>query len=83
MTTGKYVALIDQDDFIPPHALAKITNYFSENPNTDFLYTDEAKINDDGNLTLPFFKPDWSPDYLNSIMYVCHMLVFRKTFYKS
>ena len=80
MTTGKYVALIDQDDFIPPHALAKITNYFSENPNTDFLYTDEAKINDDGNLTLPFFKPDWSPDYLNSIMYVCHMLVFRKNF---
>ena len=80
MTTGKYVALIDQDDFIPPHAVEKIVEYISENTNMDFIYTDEAKIDDNGNLSLPFFKPDWSPDYLNSVMYVCHMLIFRNAF---
>lgn len=80
MTTGKYVALIDQDDFIPPHAVEKIVEYISENTNIDFIYTDEAKIDNNGNLSLPFFKPDWSPDYLNSIMYVCHMLVIRNAF---
>ena len=46
----------------------------------DFLYTDEAKIDDLHVVSCPFFKPDWSPDYFNSLMYVCHMLIFKKDF---
>lgn len=76
-TTGDYIALLDQDDIIPPHCLYKIVKYLNKNRQTDFLYSDEAKIDENGKVCLPFFKPDWSPDYFNSIMYACHLLVFK------
>jgi hypothetical protein len=44
----------------------------------DLIYSDEDKIDAEGNRSAPFFKPDWSPDLLLSMSYVCHFSVFRK-----
>jgi GT2 family glycosyltransferase len=35
-------------------------------PETDVIYGDEDEISDKGDRSNPFFKPDWSPDYLES-----------------
>jgi GT2 family glycosyltransferase len=35
-------------------------------PGTDVIYGDEDEISDKGERSNPFFKPDWSPDYLES-----------------
>jgi GT2 family glycosyltransferase len=35
-------------------------------PETDVIYGDEDEISDRGERSHPFFKPDWSPDYLES-----------------
>jgi GT2 family glycosyltransferase len=35
-------------------------------PETDVIYGDEDEISFKGNRSNPFFKPDWSPDYLES-----------------
>jgi GT2 family glycosyltransferase len=78
MVRGEFVALLDQDDIYSPHALHEVVKYLNNNRDVDFLYSDEAKIDEEGKFCLPFHKPDWSPDYFNSIMYVCHLLVFRK-----
>jgi len=78
MATGDFIALLDHDDTLAPFALYEVAKCISENPNVDFIYSDRDKITQDGKRFDPFFKPDWSPDYLLSQNYVCHLNVFRK-----
>jgi O-antigen biosynthesis protein len=79
LATGDFIALLDHDDELAPHALfenAKLINRFSD---ADFIYSDEDKIDIAGNRFEPFFKPDWSPDYFHGCMYVGHLGVYRKS----
>jgi len=40
------------------------------------VYTDEDKLDiDGGELFEPHFKPDFNPDLLNSVNYICHLFV--------
>lgn len=46
----------------------------------DLIYTDEDKCDESGEKFFdPNMKPDFSPDFLNSVNYICHMLVVRRT----
>ena len=38
----------------------------------------EDMLQPDGTFGKPFFKPDWSPDFLLSVNYMCHFLVLRR-----
>lgn len=76
---GDYVAFLDQDDAITPHALGEVVRALRGEP-TDFLYTDEDRIDEYGCRIDPFFKPDWSPDLITSFMYVAHLSVYRRGF---
>ena len=78
MATGDFVAFLDHDDTLTRHALAYVCEALDRNPNANFLYSDEDKIDRKGKRYDPFFKPDWSPDLLLSENYVCHLLVLRK-----
>ena len=76
MATGDYLALLDHDDLIAPHALA--SNYkVIKAQAPDVIYSDEDKIDEKGKRHLPFFKPDYDRDLLYSQMYICHFLVFK------
>lgn len=77
LASGEFIALMDHDDEIAPHALYEIANCLNEHPLTDFLYSDADKINISGRRFSPFFKPDWSPDLLLSCNYLCHLVVIR------
>jgi GT2 family glycosyltransferase len=46
-------------------------------PDLDVVYTDEDKLDPSGQLVQPRFKPEWSPNFLMSTNYVCHLLVAR------
>jgi GT2 family glycosyltransferase len=50
----------------------------NENPDVDLIYTDEDKLQDDKYHVEPFFKPDWSPDFLNSCNYITHFATIKK-----
>jgi glycosyltransferase involved in cell wall biosynthesis len=79
LASGDYVALLDHDDILPANALFEVVKAINQNPNTDFIYTDEDKISEDGKKRFePHFKPDWSPDLLRSYNYVTHLAVFKK-----
>jgi GT2 family glycosyltransferase len=78
ISTGDYVAMLDNDDELAPDALYEVVKAIQGNPDIDFLYTDEDKIDEDGELVDHFFKPDWSPEHLLSVMYLLHLLVVRK-----
>ena len=78
MATGDYIAFLDHDDTLSPHALAYICEALDQNPEAELLYSDEDKIDRSGKRYDPFFKPDWSPDLLLSENYICHLLVLRR-----
>ena len=79
LATGEYVALLDHDDRLPPHALAKVVELLNQHPEADFIYSDEDKIDEQNVHKDPFFKPDWCPDSFLSRMYTCHLGVYRRS----
>lgn len=77
---GQYIALLDHDDVLWPNALFEIAKAINENPDVDLIYTDEDKIDEDNDIhSYPFFKPDWSPEFLESCNYITHFSCIRKT----
>jgi O-antigen biosynthesis protein len=78
MARGEFVALLDHDDVLRPHALHRMVEQLQVEPETDVLYSDEDLLFADGMRGGPHFKPDWSPDLLLSVNYMCHLLVARR-----
>jgi GT2 family glycosyltransferase len=76
---GEFVALLDHDDELHPDALAHVHEALLADPEADYVYTDEDKIDRDGHHSGPFFKPDWSPERMRTQMYSCHLSVFRRS----
>jgi O-antigen biosynthesis protein len=77
LATGEYVAFLDHDDELTPDALHEIASLVNRQPDVDMIYSDEDKIDIEGKRHSPFFKPDWSPDTFLSLMYTCHLGVYR------
>ncbi len=78
LAVGEFVAFLDHDDELAPFALFELVKRLNEKPDLDFIYSDEDKITDGKRRVDPFFKPDWSPDFLLSTMYTCHLSTYRK-----
>ncbi len=78
MASGEFIAMLDHDDTIEPDALLEVARALFHAPETDVIYTDEDKIDPNGVLIDTYYKPDFSPEHLESVMYVLHMMVVRK-----
>ncbi|NEP03752.1 MAG: glycosyltransferase, partial [Okeania sp. SIO4D6] len=78
LATGDFILFLDNDDELTPDALGEVALYLSQNPETDFLYSDDDKINVEGKRFDPQFKPEYSPELLLSYMYMGHLCVVRK-----
>jgi len=80
LATGDYIGLLDHDDTLSLRAIEEAAVQINKNPEVDIIYSDEDKLSDDGlERSIPFFKPDWSPDLLLGVNYITHFLVVRKT----
>lgn len=75
---GEFIALLDHDDLLAPFALYEIVKQLNQNPELDYIYSDEDKIDPTGRRCMVFFKPDWSPDLLLTCGYTNHLSVYRK-----
>jgi GT2 family glycosyltransferase/predicted nucleic acid-binding Zn-ribbon protein len=78
LATGEYIACLDHDDLLTPHALYKVVELLNEHPEADFIYSDEDKLDENNYYQDPYFKPDWCPDSFLSRMYTCHLGVYRR-----
>ncbi len=84
IATGDYIAFLDHDDILPPFALFEIAKAINENPDADFIYSDEDKISADTEKRFdPHFKPDWNPELLRSYNYITHLIVIKKELINS
>ena len=75
---GEYVALLDHDDSLEPEALAEIARALQVHPDTDVLYSDNDKIDEQDRQFDPHFKTDWAPDLLLTFPYLGHLLVVKR-----
>jgi glycosyltransferase involved in cell wall biosynthesis len=79
VATGEYIALLDHDDLLAPHALTEVVKLLNQHPEADFIYSDEDKVDEQNIHKDPYFKPDWCPDSFLSRMYTCHLGVYRRS----
>ena len=79
LATGDFIALLDHDDIIPQFALYEVVKSINDNPEADFIYTDEDKILEEKDKRIsPHFKQDFAIDTLRSYNYICHFSIFKK-----
>ncbi|CAM2176568.1 O-antigen biosynthesis protein [Paraburkholderia sacchari] len=74
---GDFVALLDHDDVLPPHALYMVARYINRHPGARMLYSDEDKLTPDGERTTPYFKGDWNPQLFLTRNVFSHLGVFE------
>ncbi|MBY0611631.1 MAG: glycosyltransferase family 2 protein [Beijerinckiaceae bacterium] len=79
LATGAFVALVDHDDVLPPHALYEVAAEIDAHPETDILYSDQDMINAAGKRLAPYFKTDWNLDLLLGQNMVNHLGVYRRS----
>lgn len=78
MASGDFFAFLDHDDCLPPFSLYEIVKIINENPEVEFIYSDEDKIDENGERFEPHFKPDFSPETLACHNYITHLVVIKK-----
>lgn len=79
LVTGDYIALLDHDDILPKFSLFEIVKCINNNPEVEFIYTDEDKFEKLGGKRYdPYFKSDFAPDTLRANNYICHFSIFRR-----
>ena len=74
LATAEFVVLLDHDDELAEHALFVLA---TAAPDADLLYSDEDKLDAQGRLFEPHFKPDWNEDLFLSQNYLGHVCALR------
>ena len=83
LATGEFTALLDHDDELAPHALYEVASLLDVHPDTDLVYSDEDKIDEEGRRHEPYFKPDYLPDLFKSQNYLSHLSVYRTSLLRA
>jgi GT2 family glycosyltransferase len=74
---GAYIAFLDHDDTLAPHALAAVAAEIAAHPDAALIFSDEDQLVH-GKHASPYFKPGWNPDLLLSQNLICHLAVFSR-----
>lgn len=78
LATGDYIGFLDHDDVLEYEALFQVVKEINEDKKSDFIYTDEDKIDENYERFEPYFKPDYSPETLECNNYITHFVVVKK-----
>lgn len=74
-----YVLRLEDTLRLHPLALYSFASALNVDPALDLIYSDEDRVVASGERRSPFFKPGWSPDYLESIDYIGESACLRAT----
>ncbi len=77
LVTGEFVTFLDHDDLLAPHALFWVAWDILDYPEGMLWYSDEDKVNEQGERYDPYFKSDWNPDLFLSHNLITHLAVYR------
>lgn len=78
IATGDFIALLDNDDLLPPHALAYMAMAIAERPDAGLLYSDEDKISEANIRRDPYFKSEFNYELFLAQNMISHLGVYRR-----
>ncbi|WP_454692332.1 glycosyltransferase family 2 protein [Achromobacter aloeverae] len=74
---GEWITLFDHDDLLTEHALFWIAHAMAAHPDAKLIYSDEDKVDEQGNRFEPHFKPDWNYALFLSYNMISHLGAYR------
>ncbi|MEM8688886.1 MAG: glycosyltransferase family 2 protein [Pseudomonadota bacterium] len=77
LATGTWVVPLDHDDKLRENALAELALAIGRSPNAQLIYSDEDKIDEAGNRSDPYFKPQFSLELFRCQNYLNHLTAIR------
>ena len=83
LATGPWLALMDHDDLLSEHALFWVAACIESHPDARLIYSDEDKIDEQGQRSDPYFKPDWNIDLFRSQNTFSHLGVLATDLVRS
>ena len=75
---GDFLLLLVPGETLAPSALAKAVSTLDGSESTPVVYADEDRVDAAGSRHAPFLRPDWSPDYLLSALYIDRAFFVRR-----
>lgn len=78
LTTGRWIGFIDHDDLLAADVLADCASTAEQHPRATMLFTDEDKLDADGQRVHPRFKSDFDRVRLLHENAVNHLSLFRR-----
>lgn len=76
MSTGKYIAFLDNDDMLCSDALMSCAMYLTQRTDTVLLYSDNYVMDENNHVVGKMIKPNWSPEAYLATNYVVHFCVY-------
>lgn len=73
LATAPWVVLMDHDDLLSEHALFWMADCIIARPEARLIYSDEDKVDEKGQRSDPYFKPDWNIDLFRSQNMFSHL----------
>ncbi len=78
IATSRFVGLLSPGDVVDDDLVKKIGQMASRDPHLAAIYTDQARLDPNGNVVHPFYKPSWSPEHQLSTNMLGRFLAFEK-----
>lgn len=78
LATGDFIVLVDHDDLIPDYTLSVIAHYINRHPDADIFFSDEDKVNLQGDRLHPYFKGCFNKFLMYGQNMVSHLGVYRR-----
>lgn len=81
-STGEYLAFMDCDDVLPPHALETASHYIRSNPQAQYFYSNREEIDENGRvirrieLSKYGLKPP--PEQILTFMFATHLKIIKR-----
>ncbi len=75
--SGDFVCVLAAGDALAEQAVHALTLAIIEHREVDLVYSDEDRFDSKQGWVEPFFKPDWSPEYLLACMYIQNAAAYR------
>lgn len=77
---GDFIAFFDHDDLLSSYAMFAVAYFINLTDNkVSLLYSDEDKLDENGNRVDPYFKPNFDSVLLEQQNFVAHLSVFRSS----